>query len=97
MKKHDNTLSLKEVIQSWISDAGKMQQYNSARAVNAWYKLMGIVADKHTEKVWFSDGLLVIYLNSSVLREDLWMQKNKLVESLNEELGEELIEKVELR
>ena len=97
MRKPDNTQSLKEVIETWIQGAGKTKQYKSVRVVNAWHSLMGIVADKHTEKIWFSEGLLVIYLNSSVLREDLWMQKTKLIDSLNEELGEELVLKVELK
>lgn len=84
--KRKNEQSLSEVLQILKKKYGWNEKMHEVAAKNAWFQLLGPVAQRHTTGIHYQKNTLTIQLNSSVLREELWMNKEKLLKALNEEL-----------
>ena len=62
----------------------------------AWQRLMGPGVNKYTKAVELKGEVLYVYLDSSVLREELSLGKSKIIAMINEELGKDLVKKLVL-
>lgn len=63
----------------------------SAKIVEAWGNSMLPAVVQRTNSINFRNGVLSVYLNSSVLKNELSMVRQDLIQQLNEALGEEVI------
>ncbi len=63
----------------------------SAKIVEAWGNTMLPAVVQRTNSINFRNGVLSVYLNSSVLKNELTMVRQDLIQQLNEALGEEVI------
>lgn len=85
---------LKEVIIEYLKALkidGKVKQVG---VISSYEKVVGKTIAKATSKIYFIDSTLVLELNSSVIRNELYMHKQKLIEVLNEKAGENIVEDV---
>ena len=57
---------------------------------------MGENIQKYTYNVEFKKGKLYIKLKSSVLKEELIFEKNKVIKLINQELGKEYVKELVL-
>jgi len=96
-KRNNNDLSMGEALKGFIQ-ANKLQKgIDKVNAKEAWVKLMGNGVNNYTTAVELRNGTLFVSLSSSVLREELSLGKSKIMQMLNEELGNELVKKIVLR
>ena len=63
---------------------------------DAWQNLMGPGVNSYTKTVELKGDVLFVYLESSVLREELSLGKSKIIAMINEELGKNLVRKLVL-
>lgn len=61
---------------------------------HVWREVVGEVAAAETRQVRFVRGVLYIHLTSAILRNELMMQREPLVRSINAKLGIDLVEKL---
>jgi predicted nucleic acid-binding Zn ribbon protein len=90
-------VALKDVLEDMIKEmriSGKMNEMNVRKH---WHELMGTYITNHTSKIFYKQGRLFVYLESSVLKQELFMARTKIVASLNERLGEELVKELIIR
>lgn len=92
-----NTQPLKSVIREYIEAIGHHRKLKEVSIVSEWKKLMGPVIYKHTKKIYIKNKTLFVYLDSSVIRNELMMHSEKIIQHLNEHTGESTIEKVMFR
>lgn len=92
-----NEYSLKEVIQELIQKFALTNKLQEVKLQEAWYKLVGQIIAKQTEKITFKEGVLVIYLSSSVLKEEFSFAKSKIIRKLNNAVNEELVKEIQFR
>ena len=57
---------------------------------------MGKNIEKYTSNVRYKKGILSVKLKSSVLKEELFFEKEKVIELLNENLGKKYIQEIKL-
>lgn len=88
---------LRQVLQDWLQKEERKDGYLEARIAGLWKELMGPAVDRHTKRVRFRDGVLTVQLDSSVLREELSMGKERILQLLNARLKESPIERVILQ
>lgn len=62
-----------------------------------WEKLMGKTIAKYTDKIQISGNTLFITSAVAPLKNELLYQKDKIIERVNEALGEKLIKEVVVR
>lgn len=92
-----NEYLLKDIIQEMIQKFALTDKLHEVKLQEAWYKLVGNVIAKQTTKVTFKEGVLVIYLSSSVLKEEFSFAKSKIIRKLNNAVSEELIKEIQFR
>ncbi len=73
------------------------QKASETDILKAWIKSMGSFVAGNTTKVEFIKKKAVIYLKSSVMRKEFSMEKEKIIENLNKELGENVIAEIEFK
>lgn len=96
-KRYGDQTSLGDVLKDFIAFNKLDKGLNKVSVEEAWHKLMGAAISKYTTKVILDGTTLKVRLNSSVLREELSYGKEKIKKMINEELGEELVDKIILQ
>ncbi len=97
MKRTSNENSLAEVLKHLIKKNNLEKGIQAVTVEQAWKDVMGNGVRHYTRSVGFASGVLTVELSSSVLREELYHGKSKMIALLNEHLGEELVKDVVLR
>lgn len=80
-------LTMEEVIDQFIKSAKLASGLNTQRIFSAWDECSG--AGPFTLKRYFRGGTLYITLSSSVIRNQLYFQKEALIEKMNAWLRED--------
>lgn len=88
---------LSSILNDFINENDLHRGLNEVNVKNAWYAMMGNAIGNYTTSIQFKNNTLYIQLSSSVLREELSYGIEKIKKNLNEELGEDIIQKVVLR
>lgn len=67
------------------------------RAIRAWNEILGEGVATYTSNIYFNRGVLIVYLKSSVLRAELMMNKQNLIDKLNKYAEMKIIRDIHLR
>lgn len=76
---------------------GLKERLSEHRAVKAWNELLGEGVSKYTKNVYFKRNVLYVHLSSAVLRAELLMCKEELIEKVNEYAGMPVVRDIILR
>ena len=86
-----------DVVQQFLRAEGLETPYNEYRLVEAWPEVMGQGIANYTGEVVIRNRVLYVQLKSSVLRQELYMNRKRLVQKLNEHVGAQVIENIIFR
>ena len=67
------------------------------RLMKSWRDLLGISISKKTKSLYIRDRKLFVSLNSSVVRNELSLMKETLIQRLNEAAGMKVIDDIVLK
>ena len=73
---------------------GNMQ---ALQITDVWEQIMGVTIAKYTESIQISNKTLFITTSVAPLRNELVYQKEKIIQRVNEALGEQVINEVVIR
>jgi len=90
----ENTKHIKQVIAALRKDKKLKKGLEKAQIKKLWHDLMSETIDKFTSEITYTNGTLSVYLTSSAMREELNRGKDKIINLINKELGENLIKKI---
>lgn len=90
----NNENSLKEVLQQLFDSYGWTEKMDGIRITNLWEKVVGGIIAKHTTNMYVKDGIFYVGVDSSVLRNELYMKRSSLVKELNDEMGKKVIKEI---
>ena len=94
MVKRGEIKNISKVLEDVISQKHFKVGIDNLRVQEAWVKTMGNNIQKYTYSVKFKKGILYIKLKSSVLKEELIFEKNKVITLINKELGKEYVKEL---
>jgi len=97
MARNRDSESIKKVIQQLINTSNLKRGFQKITAKEAWEEVMGPGVMSYTGKIELRNDLLIVELNSAALREELSYGKEKIVQMLNEHMGDNLIKQVRLK
>ncbi|MBB4119575.1 hypothetical protein GGR32_001877 [Mesonia hippocampi] len=86
--------SLSEVLKQFIEKNKLDKGLDKINVREAWENQMGPAIKNYTHSIELRNHTLHIKLNSSVLREELSYGKEKIINNLNDYLGEDIIKKL---
>lgn len=95
--RRSKTISLAEAINDYINEmkiGGKLQEIN---IIDSWEKIVGKAISSRTSRVTIKNGVLTVYLKSSVVKSELMMIREAIKEKINREVGSDLIKEIVLR
>jgi predicted nucleic acid-binding Zn ribbon protein len=92
-----NTQNIGDVIRAYLRESGLDKPLKERQLVQSWESLLGRSVARATTKIFIRDGKLFVYLNSSVIRNELFMLQDEILKKLNEAAGEELVREIILK
>ena len=90
-------MSMADVLKEYRKDMNIDNKLKELELINSWEEIAGQAIARRTTKLYIKERTLVIHLSSTVVRNELQMNKSTLVQRLNEMAGEKLIDAVDLR
>ncbi len=94
MNKEENIKDLLKQMVGQMKHKGKLHQ---SKIRTSWEQLMGATIASYTSSISLRKHTVYISITSAPLRNELNYSKDKIKDLLNNELGENLIEKVVIR
>ncbi len=92
-----NEQSLGEAIRSFLAANGMEEKMLETEIYQRWDDLAGRDVNVKTRKVELKNGLLTVFLTSSVLRNELSMNRSIFLERLNQRLKGRPIKDIQFR
>ena len=96
MSKH-NEHSIKEAIEHLLNDYKLNDRLAEKKLIASWENVMGKMIANHTTDLSIRHKQLFVTLDSAALRNELALAKSKIVASLNDFVGREVINEIILR
>ncbi|OYU82983.1 MAG: RNA-binding protein [Flavobacterium sp. BFFFF2] len=96
-KRIKNDSSMKEVLAAIIDQNHWKPQLQKISIEEAWHEVLGKGVSNYTSRVLLKDRTLLVQLTSSVLRDELMYGKSKIIQMLNEHMGEEVVHELILK
>ena len=69
-------------------------KFNETFVIAHWEKIMGKTIASRTDKVYFRDKRIFVKLSSSPLKKDLLLNKQRIIDLINTEIGDKIVEDV---
>jgi len=91
-KRINESLAISDILKEFIKEGKLKQGLEAIEVRQAWENLMGKGVNAYTKEIILKKNTLYLWFSSSVLREELLYQKQKIIEMLNQEIGEPIVE-----
>ena len=92
---HRNAQTLGDAIREFFEDNAELR--GKIRVMRAWGEILGPMVAQYTRNIYVKDKVLYVSLTSSVLRSELVLCRERLVKSLNDYAGSEVIQDIVIR
>lgn len=86
-----NTELLSDVIRQVLKEHHLDKPLNEKRLIDAWPLVLGNNIIQYTSDLFIKNRVLYVTLTSSVLRHDLFLSREEIKNSLNNQVGVEVI------
>jgi len=88
---------LKDTINAFLKHNNLHEKVMEVRVKSCWEKLMGNAIAAHTTKIQFRGKKLYLTFDSAALKQELSYSKSQVIESMNADIGQEVIEEIIIR
>lgn len=92
-----NTQPIHDVIRELLRELNIDKKLKEVGLVSEWETLMGKTVAVRTSRIYIRNRILYVTVTSSVLRNELLMMRQDIVNKLNERAGEVLVEQMVVR
>ncbi len=90
-------VSLADAMKEFLNKSRLKGGIQALQIQDAWEKIMGKTIAKYTDKIEIIGSTLFISSNVGALKNELLYQKEKIIERVNEALGEKVITEVVIK
>jgi predicted nucleic acid-binding Zn ribbon protein len=95
--RRSKTITLAEALNDFIKEMNFGEKLTEAGLINSWEETVGKAISSRTTKIYIRDHILYVHLSSSVVRNELLMLREQLMEKLNQKAGSDVIKAIVLR
>jgi len=90
-------ISLQDAIKQFLNQSRLKSGIQSLRIEDIWEEVMGKAIARYTDKIQIINHTLFITSTVAPLKNELLYQKEKIIERVNEALGEKLVKEVVIK
>jgi predicted nucleic acid-binding Zn ribbon protein len=87
-------MQFNELFEDWIQAKGLSEKMLEAKIVTEWSEIVGEQIAKHTDKVNVKLPKIYLKIDVSTLKNYLFMEREMLVQKINEYIGKDAIEEI---
>jgi predicted nucleic acid-binding Zn ribbon protein len=91
------TQKISEILKEVTNNSNLSQKLQETRLIENWGQLLGPMIKNSTRRIFISNRVLFVYLESPVIRNELFMMRTRLQEVLNQSVGENVIDNIVFR
>lgn len=92
-----NSENIGDVISQVLRKNNLDKKLHETRVLKSWGEILGANIEKYTENIYFANSKLYVELTSSVLRQELFLSKEKIIASLNKHVGANVVKEIIFR
>lgn len=92
-----NTQRIGDVIFECLRELNIERKLKEVHLVSQWEEMMGRTVASRTSQIYIRNRILYIHVTSSVLKSELLMMRQEILEKLTERTGERLVEQLVIR
>lgn len=89
-----NDQSVKDVIDKFLDVHRLRKKFDETSVVAMWPEIMGTAIANRTTQIYVYDKKLFVRLESSVIKKELLMVRQSILEKLNESAGTQVISEI---
>ncbi len=89
--------SMQDAIKQFLKQSRLKGGIQALQIEDVWEKIMGKTIAKYTDKIQIINGTLFISSQVAPLKNELLFQKDKIIERVNEALGDNVIKEVVIK
>jgi len=89
--------SLGSAIKDYLKEEKFDTKLAELEAVNLWESLIGKQIARATSSIYIKDGILYVHLKSSIVRNELFMMRNEIMQAMNQQIGRRVVKAVILK
>ena len=90
-------LSIQDAMQQFLKNSRLKNGIQAVRIESLWEEIMGKTISKYTDKIQIINTTLFITTTVAPLKNELLYQKEKIIERVNELMGEVVIKEVVIK
>lgn len=95
--KRGGVKSISELVRATCREEGLETPLNEYRLIKAWSQVLGENVKYYTGEMYIKNQTLYVHVTSSVLRQELMMNRKTLVQRLNEHVKAQVITDIILK
>ncbi len=92
-----NTVHISEIIAKLFDNPKFAKEYKKAKILNSWEKILGKQVANSTKDLYIKNRILYVHFSSSIVRNEISMMKQAIIEKLNNIVNEKIIIDIILR
>lgn len=92
-----NTQKIDEVVKEYLKAFKIDDKLKEVKLIKSWEEVVGKTIARSTNNIYIKNRKLFIKLNSSVIRNELFMLREGLKKALNDKAGEKIIDEIILK
>lgn len=93
-KRRDSTRTLGDVLKEFVEAYQLDTKLLNAKIIDGWQDIAGKYIAKQTHKIYIKDNVLYVHVFSSVVKNELLMAHDAILEQIEEYIGKKYIVKM---
>lgn len=89
--------NLGSVLQQYLKAIGAEKRIKEMQVLQTWEKVVGKYIARDASKFEFKDGVFTVKFRSAIIRNEISMRKSMIMDRLNEEVGDDIVKKIEIK
>ena len=94
--KRTDAQTLDSVLAEWIRENGLEKPLLEHRVVEQWGEILGKTIARYTRDIEMKDGMLRVRITNAALRQELFEQRFRLIQKLNDAVGGDVVKDIRL-
>lgn len=89
--KRKKAIAIGDLLRQYLREEGLETPLNQQRLLNSWGEVMGKGIQKYTGNLFIKNQTLWVKINSSIIRQELTLEREQIARRLNEHVGAQVI------
>ncbi len=92
--RRNQTKKIGDLLKEFSQSSKFNKKLNETKIVENWEKILGKTISSATRNIYVQNRVLYVYLDSSVIRHELFMMRSQLLNALNESVNQKVIDHI---